>query len=68
MTDETTSIPNEQDPTPNYEEIAINLNESLKQYQFFSDQVKFNATLFNGLQILLDKVTKIEEKLNGDKK
>ena len=52
----------------NYEEVSVALYKQLQEYQFFSDQTKFNATLFQGFNILLDKVTRIEEKLNADKK
>lgn len=58
----------ETQPEINFEQIAISLNDKLKQYQFFSDQVKFNATLFEGFNILLEKITKIEQKLDGNQK
>jgi hypothetical protein len=72
MTEDNT---HESEPKPNWEEICVSLNTkltesdaNLKSYQFFSDQVLVNSTLYQGLKILLDKITKIEEKLlNGNK-
>lgn len=49
---------------PDWEGLCGSLNETLKQYQFFSDQVKFNSILYQGFEILLDKITKIESMLN----
>jgi hypothetical protein len=66
-TEDIEEIKTEPVETLNYEEISANLYKQLQEYQFFSDQVKVNATLFQGFNIILEKLTKIEEKLNGNK-
>lgn len=49
------------EPTMDIDSLLRELNE----LQFFADQTRFNAVMYQGLNILLEKVTKIEEKLNG---
>jgi len=41
--------------------------ESLEAYEFFSNQVKVNIANNQGIRLILEKLTKIEEKLNGNK-
>ena len=63
------------------EQQIIALSEQLSQSEqvmenitFFSSPARFNSTLFQGFKLILDKITeietkltKIEEKLNGNK-
>jgi hypothetical protein len=50
------------------EEQTKELTEMLTNLQFFSDQVRFNSIVYQGLSVLLEKLTKIEESLNKDGK
>lgn len=36
----------------------------IKNIEFFSDQIRFNSIIYQGINLLLEKVTRIEEKLN----
>jgi cell division protein ZapA (FtsZ GTPase activity inhibitor) len=64
MTDEIPKQPViEEEVKPNYEDIAIAIHKELQEYKFLSDQVKFNATLFQGSTLILDKLVKLDERL-----
>lgn len=54
----------EQEETKKIEE----LSEVINSLQFFSDQVRFNSVLFNGFNIMLEKLTVIEEEIKAIKK
>jgi len=47
------------------QEVINELNKELINLQFFSDQIRFNSIMYQGMNLLLEKITKIEEKLNG---
>jgi len=53
----------EEEVKTNYEEVAVQLYKQLEEYRFFSDQVKFNATLFQGFNLVLEKLIKLDERL-----
>ena len=39
------------------------LEELNKSLVFYSDQVRFNSIMYQGITLILDKLSKIEEKL-----
>ena len=47
-----------------YEE-EIDLTSELNTIKFLTDPIRFNAIMYQGMQILMKKVASIEEKLNG---
>ena len=53
-----------QPPVQNDKKVIESLTKYIQEMQFFSDQIKFNATLHQGITMVLEKLTKIEEKLN----
>ena len=50
------------------EEIVKTYEEELNTIKFFTDQTRFNATMYQGMQLILQKLTAIEEQLNERKK
>ena len=44
------------------------LTKLLKSYVFLADQVKYNATMYEAIEIVLKKLTAIEKKLDEVKK
>jgi hypothetical protein len=61
----------EEQPRVIEELTADELKNELKNYQFYSDTVRFNFTVYGGLrqllenqQLILDKIKAIEVKLN----
>jgi hypothetical protein len=55
----------EEEELTSIDEDVLALSNELNSLKFFSDQVRFNSILYQGLTLLLEKVTKLEEKLNG---
>ena len=53
---------------PSVEEKILSLEEELNTIKFFTDQTRFNATMYQGMQLILQKLTGIEENLSGSKK
>lgn len=46
------------------EEKIKELSDYIVNLQFLSDQTKFNSVVFQGLNLIADKLAKIDEKLN----
>jgi len=54
--------------TPNEQELLNKyLIDQINNIQFFSNQVKFNQTMYQGIDLILKKLTAIETLLNGNK-
>jgi predicted site-specific integrase-resolvase len=43
------------------------LQNQLNRIVFFADQVRFNAILYDGMSLLMEKVSKIQETLDAKK-
>jgi hypothetical protein len=64
MTDETpTPQPETEEFKPDFEQAFSQLYRELEEFRFFSSQPRFNATLFQGFNLILEKLVKLEEKL-----
>jgi len=50
------------------EDVVKAYEEELNTIKFFTDQTKFNSIMYQGMQIILKKLTTIEEHLNAKKK
>lgn len=48
-------------PVPDIDKIQ----EELSSLRFVTDQAKFNATMYQGLKIILDKLIKLEETIDN---
>lgn len=48
-----------------YKEAFMLVDKQLQEYQFFSNQVKVNALLYQGMTLILEKLTKLEQKQDG---
>jgi len=58
----------QQSRPPSYEELSqafADLNRQFQEYQFLLDPTRFNSIIYQGISLLLEKVTKIEEKLSN---
>ncbi len=55
-------------PIQTPEEELKELRESLTNIQFLSDQVRFNSVIYQGLNLIIGKLDKLEEKIDGLKK
>jgi hypothetical protein len=49
------------------EEELKETKELLNNIQFFSDQVRFNSIVYQGLNVILERIKAIEEKLDAKK-
>lgn len=61
----------EQPKEPTIDELRARLEDmskALESYQFLSDQLKFNATMYNGLRLTLEKLDKALKLLEKDEK
>lgn len=50
------------------DQTIASMEKYIQELQLFSDQIKFNAIVHQGLSMILEKITKIEEKLDAEKK
>ena len=41
----------------------VNIPELLETYDFFANTIKANITIYNGIKLALEKLTRIEEKI-----
>ena len=69
MTEETlTPTPKSEEPNPKQQLLALEQqveenSEVINNLTFFSSPVRFNAVIFKGFRVILDKITKMEENL-----
>lgn len=49
--------------TEDLSKIIIRADEIIKEYKFLTNPMEFNASVYNGLRIILEKLTNIEKKL-----
>ena len=61
-------IPKEEVKEVNVDELVKSYEEELNTIKFFTDQTRFNATMYQGMQLILQKLTAMEENLNESKK
>lgn len=61
------SIETINDNSFNNDQIKV-YEEELNSIKFLTDPIRYNSTIYQGIQILLEKVSRIEEKLNESKK
>jgi len=70
MTDETNNMEQKQPEMTEEQKVMLSRiaeqDEMLQAFQFFSNQVNVNITLHQGIRLILEKIQKIEDKLNGN--
>lgn len=60
--------PVQTDDSVKKDEHIANLEKYIQELQLFSDQTKFNSLIYQGVSMILEKINKIESKLNGNQK
>jgi len=54
--------------TPNKDNLLVELSSELNNLKFFSDNIRFNSIIYQGMNMILEKIVKMEEEVQNIKK